>query len=58
MFGIDFCFLSKLVPDLNAKGTKFTFPTQVLFPFIGKKTERQGAGFKQSSGELGQWKEL
>lgn len=35
-----------LVPDLNAKGTKFTFPIQVLFPFIGKRTEQPEAVFK------------
>lgn len=40
-----------LVPDLNAKGAKFTFLTQVLFPFIGKKTEQWGAGAGEKSCE-------
>lgn len=56
MFGIDRCFLP--IAGIRSEGAKFTFLTDVLFPGIEKKTEQWGAGFKQSSGDLGQWKEL
>lgn len=44
MFGIDHCFLSIAGTKSECKGAKFTFPIQVLVPFVGKKTEQWGSG--------------